>query len=145
MILLKPFLTEVLYDCSKLIYVYLNEGDKVREYYSCLKMIVQGHLHVGFSTIFFIKRALLKWFYLCMELLQPSKILKQKNYHELFYEIFCMKFFATPNSKNIIATLRIVATEKSKLTFLLILYFHVYIICDEFFMAHWHFAKRQIQ
>ena len=35
-----------------------------------------------------------------------------------------MKFFTTPNSKNIIATLRIVAIEKSVLTFLLILYFH---------------------
>ena len=108
MILIKSFLTEVSYNCFKLIYAYLNEGDKVREYYSCLKMIVQAHLHVGFSTIFFIKRASLKWFYLCMELLQSSKILKQKNYHELFYEIFCLKFFTTPNSKNIIATLRIV-------------------------------------
>ena len=28
-----------------------------------------------------------------------------------------MKFFTTPNSKNIIATLRIVAIEKSELTF----------------------------
>ena len=35
-----------------------------------------------------------------------------------------MKFFATPNSKNIIVTLRIVAIEKSGLTFLLMLYFH---------------------
>ena len=35
-----------------------------------------------------------------------------------------MKFFTTPNSKNIIATLRIVTIEKSELTFLLILYFH---------------------
>ena len=35
-----------------------------------------------------------------------------------------MNFFTTPNSKNIIATLRIVTIEKSELTFLLILYFH---------------------
>ena len=35
-----------------------------------------------------------------------------------------MEFFTTPNSKNIIATLRIVTIEKSELTFLLILYFH---------------------
>ena len=35
-----------------------------------------------------------------------------------------MKFFTTPNSKNIIATLRIVTIEKSVLAFLLILYFH---------------------
>ena len=36
-----------------------------------------------------------------------------------------MKFFETPSSKNIIATLRIVTIEKSELTFLLKLYFHV--------------------
>ena len=35
-----------------------------------------------------------------------------------------MEFFTPPNSKNIIATLRIVPIEKSELTFLLILYFH---------------------
>ena len=39
-----------------------------------------------------------------------------------------MKFFTTPNSKNIIATLRIVTIEKSELTFLLILYFHSFIL-----------------
>ena len=31
MILIKSFLTGILYDCFKLIYAYLNEGDKVRE------------------------------------------------------------------------------------------------------------------
>ena len=35
-----------------------------------------------------------------------------------------MNFFTTPNLKNIIATLGIVTTEKSELTFLLALYFH---------------------
>ena len=35
-----------------------------------------------------------------------------------------MEFFTTPNSKNIIAALRIVTIEKSELTFLLIMYFH---------------------
>ena len=35
-----------------------------------------------------------------------------------------MEFFTTPNSKNVIATLRIITIEKSELTFLLILYFH---------------------
>ena len=35
-----------------------------------------------------------------------------------------MKFLTTPNSKNIIATLRIATIEKYELTFLLILYFH---------------------
>ena len=39
-----------------------------------------------------------------------------------------MKFFTTPNSKYIIATLRLVTIEKSELTFLLILYFHGFII-----------------
>ena len=66
MILIISFLTGVLYDCFKLIYAYLNEGDKVRECYSCLKLIVQAHLHVGFFTVFFIKRASLKRFYLYM-------------------------------------------------------------------------------
>ena len=72
MILIKSFLTGVLYDCFKLIYAYLNEGDKVRECYSCLKMIVQGHLHVGFFTILFIKRASHRRFYLYIKLLQSS-------------------------------------------------------------------------
>ena len=35
-----------------------------------------------------------------------------------------IKIFTTPNSKKVIATLRIVTIEKSELTFLLILYFH---------------------
>ena len=35
-----------------------------------------------------------------------------------------MEFFTTPNSKNIIAILRIVTIEKSELTFFLTLYFH---------------------
>ena len=35
-----------------------------------------------------------------------------------------MKPFATPNSKNIIATLRIATIEKFELTFLVTLYFH---------------------
>ena len=50
MILIKSFFTGVLYDCFKLIYLYLNEGDKVRECYSCLKIWAQ--LHVDFSTFF---------------------------------------------------------------------------------------------
>ena len=83
MILIKFFLTGVLYDCFKLIYAYLNEGDKVRECYSCLKMIIQAPLHVGFSTIFIIKRASLKRFYLYMKPLQSSTILKQKINHEV--------------------------------------------------------------
>ena len=37
-----------------------------------------------------------------------------------------MKFFTIPNSNIVIATLRIVTIERSELTFLLILYFHVF-------------------
>ena len=76
MILMKSFITGVLYDCFKLIYAYLIERDKIRECYSCLKMMIQAHLHVGFITIFFIKRASLKQFYLYMKLLQSSTIFK---------------------------------------------------------------------
>ena len=62
------------YDCFKLIYAYLNEGNKVFECYSCLKMVMQAHLHVVFFTIFFIKRASLKRFYLYLKQLQLSTI-----------------------------------------------------------------------
>ena len=79
MILFKSFLTGVLYDCFKLKHAYLNEGDQVCECYSCLKMMI----HVGFFTIFFIKRPSLKRFYLCMKILQSSTIFKQKSNHEV--------------------------------------------------------------
>ena len=52
------------------LYAYLNERDKVRECYSCLKIVTQAQLHVDFSTIFIIKRASLKRFYLYMKLFQ---------------------------------------------------------------------------
>ena len=42
------------------IYANLNEEVKVRKWYSCLKKIIQAQLHVGFFTVFFIKRASLK-------------------------------------------------------------------------------------
>ena len=58
MILIKSFLTKVLYDCIKRTHAYLNERDKVRECYSYLKMMIQAHLHDGFFTMFFIKPAL---------------------------------------------------------------------------------------
>ena len=56
MILIKSFLTGVLYDSFKLIYAYLNEADKVRECYNCLKMMMQANLHVRF---FFLQYCLL--------------------------------------------------------------------------------------
>ena len=83
-----------MYDCFKLIYTYLNEGDKVSEFYSCLKMVIQVHLHVVFFTIFFIKCTSLKRFYLYLKLLQSSTIKKKKEsrsvlrlkcLHEIFY------------------------------------------------------------
>ena len=76
MIYIKPFLAGVLYNCFKLIHAYLNEGHKVRECYSCLKIIVQAHLYVGFFPIFSIKCASLKRFYLYVKMLQSSTILK---------------------------------------------------------------------
>ena len=86
MILIKSFLTGVLYDCFKLIYAYLNKGYNVRECYSCLKMMIQAHLHVGFLNIFIIKRASLKRFYLYKKLLQLSTTFKQKNNHEVSFD-----------------------------------------------------------
>ena len=76
MIYIKSFLTGVLYDYFKLIHAYLNEGHKVRECYSCLKMIVQAHLYVVFLPIFSIKRTSLKRFFLYVKLLQLSTIFK---------------------------------------------------------------------
>ena len=67
-----------------------------------------------------------------MQLLESSKIFKQRNNHEVpcdkncmkknlhkMHKI-CMKFFTALHSKNIIATLYIVTIEKRELTFLLI-------------------------
>ena len=68
----------------------MNKGDKVCECYSCLKMIVQAHLHVGFFTILFIKRALLKRFYSYMKLLQSSTVYKQK----IIIKCLAIKIFA---------------------------------------------------
>ena len=65
-IFIKSFLTRVLHDYFKLIYAYLNEGDKVCKCYSCLKTIVQAYLHVGFFAIFFIKSASRKRLYLAI-------------------------------------------------------------------------------
>ena len=78
MILIKSFKTGVLHDCSKLIYAYLNEGNKIRECYSCLKMMMQAHLHVSFFTICLVKRESLKQLYLYMKLLQSRTFLNKK-------------------------------------------------------------------
>ena len=42
------FLIGVSHDCFKLMYAYLNEGYKICECYSCMKMMIQTHLHVAF-------------------------------------------------------------------------------------------------
>ena len=70
-------------------------SDKVCECYSCLKMMIQAHLHVGFFTILFIKRASLEWFYyIYMKLLPTSTIFKQNSNHEVSWkENNCMKLF----------------------------------------------------
>ena len=58
MILIKSFGQGFfLYDRFKFIYAYLNEGNKIRECYSCLKMMIKTHLYVGFLKIFITKRA----------------------------------------------------------------------------------------
>ena len=41
-------------------------------------MVILAHLHVGFFAMFFIKRALLKRFYLSLKLLQSRATFKQK-------------------------------------------------------------------
>ena len=86
MILIKSFHifeTGVLYNCFELIYTYLNQGDKIRECYSCLNMMIQAHLHIDFIIIFLIKGASLQQFYLNMKLLQSNTIFKQQNNHEV--------------------------------------------------------------
>ena len=44
----------VLYDCFKLVCAYLNEEDKISECYSCLKMMIQAHLHVVVFLKYFL-------------------------------------------------------------------------------------------
>ena len=55
MVLIKSFLNGALYDCSRLINRYLNGRDKVCECYSCLKLMIEAHLHACSFDIFFIK------------------------------------------------------------------------------------------
>ena len=71
---------------SKLHTFYLKIGDKARECYSFLKMIVQAHLHVGFFTTLLIKHVSHKRFYLYMKFLQLSTIFKQKCNHEVSWD-----------------------------------------------------------
>ena len=50
-ILTKFFLKEVLYDCFNFTYAYWNEGGKVREFHSCLKVMIQPYSHVAFFNV----------------------------------------------------------------------------------------------
>ena len=74
MVLIKSFLTRVLHDHSELIYMYLSKGYETRECYSCLKLVMQANLRVGFFAIF-----LKNMFYL-------STTFKQRNNHEVSYD-----------------------------------------------------------
>ena len=86
--------------------------------------MIQAHLHGVFSQWFSSNVHLLNDSIYIFKLLQLDIIFKQKSNHEVpSHQNFCLKFFTTPSSKNIIATLRIVTIEKHELTFL-ILYFH---------------------
>ena len=77
--------------------------DKVCECYNCLKMMIQAHLHVGFFTILFIKRASLEWFYIyiwnCCQQAQflnktiIMKCLESKVIAWNFLLFFCFLFF----------------------------------------------------
>ena len=108
MILIKYSLTVVFYGHFRLIYVPFNEVDKVRECYSYLKLIIQARFNESFSKTYFTKPVSLKRFYWYMKQLQLSTLFKQRNIHGVSCNwIFCMKYLATPNSKNIIAFLHI--------------------------------------
>ena len=63
MILIKSFLTGISYDRFKLIYANLNDGDKVRECYSPLILMMQVHFQVVFFTKTFVKHVSLKRFF----------------------------------------------------------------------------------
>ena len=114
-ILIKSFLTGVLYDCFK--DIFANVIAVWKWWYRPI---------IGSFAIFIIKRASLKRLYLYIKLLRSSTIFKQRNNHEVSCDQdFCVKIFTTPNSKNIGTTLRLVTIEQPELAFLLILYFHV--------------------
>ena len=88
MILIKSFLTGVLYDCFKLIYTYLNKGKKVRQCNGCLKMI-QAHLYfVFFQNIFYKICITLRILY--KKQFQPSAVFKEK----IIMKCLTIKIFA---------------------------------------------------
>ena len=100
MILITSLLTRVLHDRFKLHISVFSEGDKVSEYYSRLKLMIQAHLYVTFFTTFFTRHISLTQFHWNIKLLQSSKIFEHRNDHEVScIWNFCKKFFKTLNSK----------------------------------------------
>ena len=109
MILLKSFLV-ILLDRFKLTYVYLNEGDMF-ESYSCLNWLRLTIVLI--HNIFSTKNIFTSTIPLIYETAATFKQFLNKEIMKcLVITIFCMKSFTTSNSKNIIATLRIVTTEQ---------------------------------
>ena len=45
-IVIKSFLTGVLYDCFRNICAYLNKSDKICKCYNCLKMVIQVPIYM---------------------------------------------------------------------------------------------------
>ena len=102
----------VLYDCFKLIYAYLNEGDKIGERYSSLKMMIQAHLHVVFSQYLSLNVHHLNDSIYIWNCCNQARFSNKKIIMKCFAINIFAWFFTTPNSKNITETLRIVAIKK---------------------------------
>ena len=104
MFLIKSFLKGALYDCSR---------------HSCLKLMIQAHLHAGSFKLCFTKHNWLLLIYLRNETIMKCFTIKK----------FCMDFFTTLKPKIIIETLRSVTIESpgriycSTFLFDIILYF----------------------
>ena len=117
-----------LYDCFKLLYAYWNEGEKICECYSCLKMVIQVHFSLN---VHHLNDSIYIW-----NCYNQTQFLKQKNNHEVFCDWnFCMKLFASPSSKNIIVSLPIVIIEISELDIPSYIIFSSFIICFKPFQS----------
>ena len=62
---------------------YLNERDKVRESYSCLKMMMQAHVHTGFSLYFSLTVHHLNYSIYIRNCCNQAQFLNKKNNHEV--------------------------------------------------------------
>ena len=70
------------------LYPYLNEREMVREYYSCFEMIVQAHLHVGFSTYVLLNGHYLNDVIYIWNCFNPAQFLNKKLSLKFLHEIF---------------------------------------------------------